>query len=67
VHKGRICALEEELNRFIIHENETPQEMFNRLNKMVNKIRALRGGKWSDKCWCFTAKPTKGYHRGGEL
>ena len=29
-------------------ENETPQEMFNRLNKIVNKIRALGGQRWSD-------------------
>jgi hypothetical protein len=49
VHEGRICALEGELNRFIIHDNETPQEMFNRLNKIVNKIRALGGCKWNDK------------------
>jgi hypothetical protein len=49
VRGGRICALEGELNRFIIRENETPQEMFNWLNKIVNKIRALGGEKWSDK------------------
>jgi hypothetical protein len=29
VREGRIHALEGELNQFIIHENETPQEMFN--------------------------------------
>jgi hypothetical protein len=49
VHEGRICPLVGELNRFIIPENETPQEMLNRLNKIVNKIRALGGDKWSDK------------------
>jgi hypothetical protein len=49
VCEGIIRALEGELNRFIIRENKTPQEMFNRLNKIVNKIRALGGDKWSDK------------------
>jgi len=33
VHEGRIRALEGELNRFIIHENETPSEMYNRLTR----------------------------------
>jgi hypothetical protein len=45
VREGRIHALEEELNRFIICQNETSQEMFNRLNKIMNKIRALGGDK----------------------
>jgi hypothetical protein len=45
VCEGIIRALEGELNRFIIRENKTPQEMFNRLNKIVNKIRALGGDK----------------------
>jgi hypothetical protein len=49
VREGRIRALEGELNRFIIYENETPQELFNRLNKIVHKIRALGCDKWSDK------------------
>jgi hypothetical protein len=49
VHEERIRALEGELNRFIIHEYETPHEMFNRLNKIVNKIRSFGGEKWSDK------------------
>jgi hypothetical protein len=29
VHEGRVHALEWELDRFIIRENETPREMFN--------------------------------------
>ena len=35
VCEGRIHALEGELNRFIIRENETPSEMYNRLNKIA--------------------------------
>jgi hypothetical protein len=49
VREGRIHTLEGELNWFIICENETPQEMFNQFNKIVDKIRALGGDKWSDK------------------
>uniref|UniRef100_K3Y1N7 DUF4219 domain-containing protein n=1 Tax=Setaria italica TaxID=4555 RepID=K3Y1N7_SETIT len=41
VIEGIITLLESELNRFIIRENETPQEMYNRLNKIINKIRSL--------------------------
>ncbi|RCV30749.1 hypothetical protein SETIT_6G120300v2 [Setaria italica] len=46
VREGRIRALESELNRFIIKKDETPQEMYNRLNKIVNKIRSLGSDKW---------------------
>ncbi|XP_072146573.1 uncharacterized protein [Setaria viridis] len=46
VREGRIRALEGELNCFIIRENETPQEMYNRLNKIVNKIRSLGSDNW---------------------
>ena len=48
VRQGRVRALEQELNRFTIRKNETPQEMFNRLKKIVNKIRALGGQRWTD-------------------
>uniref|UniRef100_K3Y321 DUF4219 domain-containing protein n=1 Tax=Setaria italica TaxID=4555 RepID=K3Y321_SETIT len=41
VREGRIRAFESELNRIIIRENETSQEMYNRLNKIINKIRSL--------------------------
>uniref|UniRef100_K3ZZT3 Uncharacterized protein n=1 Tax=Setaria italica TaxID=4555 RepID=K3ZZT3_SETIT len=46
VREGRIRALESELNRFIIRENETPQDMYNRLNKIINKIKSLGSDKW---------------------
>ena len=35
VREGRIRDLEGELNRFNIRENETPSEMYNRLNKIA--------------------------------
>jgi hypothetical protein len=47
-HKGskpmrmaNIEMLEGQLNRFVMFDDETPQEIFNKLNKMVNKAKAL--------------------------
>jgi hypothetical protein len=45
VRKVKIEMLEGQLNRFIMHDDETPHEMFNRLKKLVNKARVL----WSKK------------------
>jgi hypothetical protein len=38
---AKIEMLERQLNRFIMFDDETPQDMFNRLKKMVNKAKAL--------------------------
>jgi hypothetical protein len=40
--------LEGQLNRFIMYDDEMPHKMFNRLNKLVNKARALGSKKWTD-------------------
>jgi hypothetical protein len=48
VRKANIDMLEGQLNRFVIFDNETPQDMFNRLKKLVNKAKALRSKKWTD-------------------
>jgi hypothetical protein len=45
----KIEMLEEQLNRFIMFDNETPQEMFNQFKKMVNKAKALGSKKWTDR------------------
>jgi hypothetical protein len=45
---GKIEMLEGQLNRFIMLDDKTPQDMFNRLKKMVNKAKALRSKKWTD-------------------
>jgi hypothetical protein len=37
VRKGRIRALESELNRFVIKDDESPQDMYNRLNRSSTK------------------------------
>jgi hypothetical protein len=49
VRKAKIDMLEGQLNRFVIFEDETPRDMFNRLKKLVNKTKALRSKKWTDR------------------
>jgi hypothetical protein len=49
VRKAKIKMLESQLNRFIMYDDETPYEMFNRLKKLVNKARALGSKKWTDR------------------
>jgi hypothetical protein len=48
VRKDNVEMLEGQLNRFIMYDDETPHEMFNRLKKLVNKVRALESKKWTD-------------------
>jgi hypothetical protein len=54
-HKGskpmrnaKVEMLEGQLNRFIMYDDETSHEIFNRLKKLVNKARALGSKKWTD-------------------
>jgi hypothetical protein len=48
VRKANVEMLEGQLNRFIMYDDETPHEMFNRLKKLVNKVRALGSKKWTN-------------------
>jgi hypothetical protein len=48
VRKAKIKMLEGQLNRFILFDDETPHDMFNRLKKMVNKAKALGSKKWTN-------------------
>jgi hypothetical protein len=48
VRKAKVEMIEGQLNRFIMYDDETPHEMFNRLKKLVNKARALGSKKWTD-------------------
>jgi hypothetical protein len=41
--------LEGQLNRFVMFDDETPQDMFNHLKKMVNKAKSLGSKKWTDR------------------
>jgi hypothetical protein len=49
VRKAKVEMLEGQLNWFIMYDDETPHEMFNRLKKLVNMERALRSKKWTDR------------------
>jgi hypothetical protein len=46
--KAKVEMLGGQLNRFIMYDDETPHEMFNRLKKLVNNVRALGSKKWTD-------------------
>jgi hypothetical protein len=45
VRKFKVKMFEGQLNRFIMYDDEIPHEMFNRLKKLVNKVRALGSKK----------------------
>jgi hypothetical protein len=45
----KIEMLEGQLNRFVMFDDETPRDMFNRLKKIVNKAKALGSMKWTDR------------------
>jgi hypothetical protein len=49
IRKAKVEMLEGQLNHFIMYDDETPHEMFNRLKKLVNKARALGSKKWTDR------------------
>jgi hypothetical protein len=42
MRKAKIDMLEGQLNRFVMFDDETPQDMFNRLKKLVNKAKGTR-------------------------
>jgi hypothetical protein len=48
VRMAKIEMLEGQLDRFFIYDDETPQEMFNQLKKMVDKAKALGSKRWID-------------------
>jgi hypothetical protein len=49
IRKAKVEMLEGQLNRFIMYDDGTLHEMFNRLKKLVNKARALGSKKWTDR------------------
>jgi hypothetical protein len=48
MRKAKIDMLEGQLNRFVMFDDENPQDMFNHLKKLVNKAKALRSKKWTN-------------------
>jgi hypothetical protein len=49
VNKARIQLVDGQLDRFAMLDDESPQEMFNWLKRLVNKIRAYGSRSWSDQ------------------
>jgi hypothetical protein len=45
MRNAKIDMLEEQLNRFVMFDDETPQDMFNLLKKLINKAKALGSKK----------------------
>jgi hypothetical protein len=41
-------TIEGELDRFMLHQGEEPQAMYNRLKTLVNQVRNLGSNKWDD-------------------
>jgi hypothetical protein len=48
MRKVKIDMLEGQLNRFVMFDVETPQDMFNCLKKLVNKAKILESKKWTN-------------------
>jgi hypothetical protein len=49
IRKAKIDMLEGQLNRFVMFDDKTPQDMFNRLKKLVNKAKTLGYKKWTSR------------------
>jgi hypothetical protein len=49
IRKANVKMFEGQLNYFIMYDDETSHEIFNRLKKLVNKARALGSKKWTDR------------------
>jgi hypothetical protein len=41
-------TIEGELDRFVLHQGEEPQAMYNRIKTLVNQVRNLGSTKWDD-------------------
>jgi hypothetical protein len=48
VKKAKRQLIEGQLDRFVMLDDEDPQEMYNRLKKLVNKVRAYGSRRWGD-------------------
>jgi hypothetical protein len=47
--KDKRQLIEGQLDRFVMLDDESPQEMYNRLKKLVNKVRAYGSRRWGDR------------------
>jgi hypothetical protein len=48
VKKANRQLIEGQLDRFVMLDDESPQEMYNQLKKLVNKVRAYGARRWGD-------------------
>jgi hypothetical protein len=48
VHKAKVEMLEGQLDQFVMLDDETPQEMYNHMKLMVNKVRAYGSKRWTN-------------------
>jgi hypothetical protein len=48
VRKGKVEMIEGQLNRFIMYDDKTHHEMFNRLKKLVKTARVIGSKKWNN-------------------
>jgi hypothetical protein len=49
VKKDKRHLIKGQLDKFIILDDECPQEMYNWLKKLVNKVRAYGSRRWGDR------------------
>jgi hypothetical protein len=49
VKKAKRQLIEGQLDRFFMLDDEGPQEMYNRLKKLVNKVRIYGSRRWGDR------------------
>jgi hypothetical protein len=47
--KAKRQLIEGQLDRFVMLDDEDPQEMYNWLKKLVNKVRAYGSKRWGDR------------------
>jgi hypothetical protein len=48
VKKAKRQSIEGKLDRFIMLDDEDPQEMYNQLKKLANKVRAYGSKRWGE-------------------
>jgi hypothetical protein len=64
VKKAKRQLIEGQLDRFVMLDDEDPQEMYNQLKKLVNKVRAYDSKGWGgwrviDRIlWAYVVKDT---------
>jgi hypothetical protein len=49
IWKAKIEMLETQLDRFVMLDDETPQEMYNHMKCLVNKVRAYVSKRWTNR------------------